>query len=127
MIINNGDISNKKNKSYVHLVVDKAEFSNIKKSNNEIKIDWSITEADIKFFNNLKREMSKIIKFIIRQSSSPQTSYKTLRTVRPEEIYHPFSGLRKKKWEDSEYIWSGTHALQYLGSLSQLWLHISLK
>ena len=81
---------------YVHLVVDKAEFSNIKKSDNETKIDWSVTEADIKRFNNLKREINKIIKIIIDQSSSQKISYKTFRTVRPKEIYHPFSGLRKK-------------------------------
>ena len=36
----------------------------------------------------------------------------------PKEIYHPFSGFRKKKLKDSEHIWSGTHDLQHLGSLS---------
>jgi len=62
--------------------------------------------------------MNKIIKIIIGQSHSPKTSYKTFRTARPKEIYHPFSGIRKNKWEDSDYIWSGTHALQHLGCLS---------
>ena len=61
--------------------------------------------------------MNKIIKIIIDQSSSPQISYKTFRTGDLKKFTTHFRVL-EKKWEDSEYIWSGTHALKHLGSLS---------
>ena len=118
MIVHKGDISNKKYKSYIHLVIDKAQCSNITKSNNQLKINWNVSEVDIKVFKNLKLEMNKIIQSLINQSPSLKKSYKFSETLGPKEIFHPFSGLREKNQEDSDYIWAGTHALQQLGSLS---------
>ena len=118
MIVHKGDISNKKSKSHIHLVIDKAQYSNITKSNNQLKINWDISDVDIKFFKNLKREMNKIVQSLIDKSPSPNRSYKSSGAIRPMEIFHPFSGISKKNQEDSEYIWAGTHALQNLGSLS---------
>ncbi len=118
MILSKGDISNNKGKSYIHLVIDKAECSNITKSNNEVKMNWDISAIDLEVFKNLKLEMNKIIRKLISRSISPRKSYKSLRAIKLKEIYHPFAGSKRKKWEDSEHIWVGTHVLQHLGSLS---------
>lgn len=118
MIVNKGDISNKKSKSYIHLVIDKVQCCNIIKSGNQLKLNWNISEVDIKVFKNLKLEMNKIIQSLIDQTPLQKKSYEISKTIRPKEIFHPFSGLMEKKWEDSEHIWAGTHALQQLGSLS---------
>jgi len=118
MIIQKGNISNKKSKSHIHLVIDKADCSNITKSNNKLEIDWNVSDFDIKVFKNLKLEMNKIIQILIDQSSSPKKSYKSFKTITPKEIFHPFSGGREKECDDSDHIWVGTHALHELGSLS---------
>ncbi|MDC6451870.1 hypothetical protein PQZ43_03310 [Alphaproteobacteria bacterium] len=118
MIINKGGISNNKSKSHIHLVIDKVQCAYITKSNNQLKINWDISDVDIKVFKNLKLEMNKIIRSLIYISPSPKKSYVSSKTIEPKEIFHPFSGLRKKKCTNSEYIWVGTHALQELGSLS---------
>lgn len=118
MIFNKGDISNKMNKSDIHLVIDKVQYSTIKKSNNQLSINWNISDLDIKVFKNLKLEMNKIIKSMIDQSLSPKKFYRPYKISRPKEIFHPFLGCNQKKWENNNHIWSGTHALNELGSLS---------
>ena len=60
MILNEGDIANKMTKSNIHLVIDKAQYSTIKKSNDVLEIDWNITDFDIQVFEDLKSEMNKI-------------------------------------------------------------------
>jgi hypothetical protein len=99
-------------------VIDKVQCCNIIKSGNQLKLNWNISEVDIKVFKNLKLEMNKIIQSLIDQTPLQKKSYEISKTIRPKEIFHPFSGLMEKKWEDSEHIWAGTHALQQLGSLS---------
>ena len=118
MLLNNGDISNKKSKSSIHLVIDKEDDSYIKKSSHQLEVDWNISEADIQIYNKLKLEMNALIKSLIDQSSPSPKSYFPLKTVMPREIFHPFSSHEKQNSKVSDYIWSGTHALEQLGSLS---------
>jgi len=118
MLLNGGDISNKKSKSYIHLVVDKEDYSYIKKSNDQLEVDWNISEIDIKMYNNLKLEMNELIKSLIDPSPSSPDTYLTSKTIMPREIFHPFSGSQKLNCKHSDYIWSGTHDLEQLGSLS---------
>lgn len=118
ILLNDGDISNNKSKSSIHLVIDKEDYSYIKKSSNRLEVDWNISDIDIKMYNNLKSEINKIIDSLIDQSSPKFKSYLSSKTVMPQEIFHPFSGHKKQNCKCSDYIWSGTHALAQLGSLS---------
>ena len=61
MILNKGDISNKMSGSDIYLVIDKIECSSITKSKDILKINWNISEIDMKVFNSLALEISKII------------------------------------------------------------------
>ncbi|MBH19581.1 MAG: hypothetical protein CL851_04055 [Crocinitomicaceae bacterium] len=118
LILQGGNISSEKNKSYIHLVIDKPIPSNITKFSNNIKLDWNISRYDLEFYNSLKDEMCQIIQILIDKSTLPKKSLKVSETSRPVEIFHPFSNSRKKSFENSDYIWTSTSNLQQLGSLS---------
>ena len=118
LILHGGNISNEKNNSYIHLVIDKPKPSNITKSNKNINLDWSISKHDLEFFNNLKDEMLHIISSLIDKSTLPKKLLKVSETTRPIEIFHPFSNTTKKYFQKSDYIWTSTGNLQKLGSLS---------
>ena len=117
MILKKGDISNKMSGSDIYLVIDKIECSSITKSKDTLKINWNVSEINMKVFNSLALEINKIIQSLIEQSSYPKKSFIPSKSNIPKEIFHPFSGL-EKDLEHKQHIWAGTHGLHELGSLS---------
>ena len=99
-------------------MIDKVQSCNITKIDGKLNINWDISEVDIRFFKSLKLEINKIIKSLIDQTSTKQKVYKSNKTIKLEEIFHPFSGLKAQKLKKNEHIWAGSHDLNKLGSLS---------